>query len=197
MVYTSLILASSTVSAEPVKCKYGAVDAWFSYDEETWFNTTVDYAPLRKGQPFYVKIELHTLDDDIWVAIRFSEVGEDNEDESTFQLIGGPRAFYEPFDVGRVPAKDSYLIYTWIFKIKDDTSWVNGTAPLNILVQFDKKKKQGGWDSSKVFFTIVNAFILDEKWNEGDNTIYESPNVSILLIIILLFMKSFSKRYIP
>ncbi|HDM67356.1 MAG TPA: hypothetical protein ENG62_03100 [Thermoplasmatales archaeon] len=191
-----LFLVSSTALSEPARCRYGVVDAWFSFNGSTWFNTTVDYAPLRRGQPFYIKIELYTLEDDIWVALKFSEVGEDSSTNSTFKLVEGPDAFYRVFDLGRIPSKYSLFNYTWMFKVKEDTSWVNGNAPLDVLVQFDKKIG-GKWDTSRIHFTVVNTFILDENWSNEGNKYDDStstPSVSPLLVLILLYLVSLLRR---
>ena len=186
--------ADPHLTKDSPRCEYGVFDTWFSLDGNKWINTTVDHIILKRGQPFYIKLEISTLQDDIWISIMFSEVGEKTKKDSTFELIEGPMAFYRPFDLGKISYKNTFLNYTWGFRVKKNTTWVNGNAPLDIMVQFDKKIN-GEWDTNPISYTVVNAFIDEKQWiDSNDNIDYYSKNedtldgFQIILIIISLFI---------
>ena len=182
-------------------CKYGVFDTWFSLDGIKWINTTVDYITLKQGQPFYIKSELYTFLDDTWVSIIFSEVGEPTIENSTFELIKGPTAFYKPFDLGKLSYKNTSLTYIWGFRIKRNTSWINGNAPLNVMAQFDRKNN-GEWNREHISYTVVNAFIDGKQWinpkEDYSNNNYYSKNMidgfQLDFLIISLLIITFIKR---
>ena len=179
----NIVIADVHLNKDSPRCEYGVFDTWFSLDGIKWLSTTVDNITLKRGQSFYIKLEISTLLDDIWISLIFSEVGENSIKESTFELLEGPQAFYRPFDLGEIPHKNTFLNYTWEFRVKKNTSWINGNAPLNIMVQFDRKI-DGEWNTNPISYTVVNAFIDGEQWiNPNDNSdesidclLYTSPS---------------------
>jgi len=73
------------------------------------------------------------------VSIKLSETGEHSSKESSFEVIDGPCDIYETFDLSEIPEKNTSFTYTWKMRVKPDTDWAGGNAPLNIRAQFDKK----------------------------------------------------------
>ena len=184
-------IADMHLNEDSPRCKYGIFDTWFSLNGSIWINTTVDNIVLKRGQPFYIKLEVFTILDDIWISIMFSEVGESNIENSTYELIDGPDAFYKPFDIGRILHKNTFLNYTWKFRVKRNTTWINGNAPLDIMVQFDRKIKDE-WDYNPISYTVVNAFIDEKQW--VDKEYNNDPNINaidgfqVVFIIISIFL---------
>lgn len=197
-----LLLSETTARGEsagyePPSCEYGVFDAWFSNDGVTWRNTTIDYTVLKKGEPFYVKTVIVTKKDDLWVSVKFSETGETCAKDSSFEVVEGPSAMYEAFDLGKISQGNSSFTYIWKFRVKPDTNWVNGNAPLNVMAQFDERVNNE-WESEVISFTVANIFILDELWDDQgnketdaageDNSEKDLPGFEFLSVVVLLFI---------
>ena len=188
---------------ETPECEYGMFDAWYSKDGVKWQNTTVDHEELKRGEFFYIKATISTKIEPVWVAIELSETGEDSSGDSSFEILDGVCNLYEMKDFGKISGNTS-LTHTWKIRVKLDTNWAGGNAPLNIGVFFDKKVN-GEWYSDDISFTAVNVYILDEVWegytedngNSSDNNdTNDAPGFELLfaLITIAVFLTWKRKR---
>ena len=202
---TIMIPVFSVISLayETPECDYGMFDAWYSKDGVGWQNTTVDYAELKRGEPFYIKATVSTKIDSAWVSIRLWETGVGSAEKSSFEVIDGPSNTYQAFDLSEIPEKNTSFTYTWKIRVKPDTDWVGGNAPLNIRAQFDKKVN-GEWHSDDISFTAVNVYILDELWegytdnngnsNNSDNGTNGAPGFELIVVITALALFLMWKR---
>jgi len=146
-----IIFSSFAVAYETPECAYGTFDAWYSEDGVEWQNTTVDHAELKRGEPFYIKATGNAKFDSIRTALILSETGEDNAEESSFELLDGRCYLYEILGLGVISEKNTSFTYTWKLRVKPDTDWAGGNAPLNIFAQFDKKVN-GEWHTEDISY---------------------------------------------
>jgi len=196
-------LSSLSLAYETPECKYGTFDVWYSKDGVKWQDTTVDYAELKRGEPFYIKATVGTKIDSAWVALRIWETGISSAGKSSFEVIDGPCDMYKSFDLGEIPKKDSSSTYIWKLCVRPGTNWTNGNAPLNIRAQFDRKVN-GEWQSDDISFTAVNVYILDELWDGyasgnvsfagGNNRTNSAPGFGISLFMMMLVLFLMWKR---
>ena len=197
-----IILDPLVGSYETPECIYGTFDAWYSKDGIEWQNTTVDYAELKRGEPFYIEATVGTKIESIWIAIDLSETGESSAKGSSFEVVDGPRDMYETFDLGEIPEKNTSFTYTWKLRVKPDTDWAGGNAPLNIFAQFDKKVN-GEWHTEDISFTAVNVYIIDELWegymgddssNNGGGGTSDAPGFELVIVLAAVFILVLKRR---
>ena len=192
MILVISISSDFSLAYETPECDYGTFDAWYSEDGIEWQNTTVDHAELKRGEPFYIKATISTKTEPVWVAIELSETGEDSSEDSSFEVLDGLCDLYEMKDFGKISGNTSFT-HTWKMRVKPDTNWAGGNAPLNIGVFFDKKVNDE-WYSDDISFTAVNVYILDEMWdgytdnngnsNDSSNGTNGTPGFEFLVILI-------------
>ena len=196
-----IFFSSFTVAYETPECAYGTFDAWYSKDGIEWQNTTVDYADLKRGEPFYIEATVSTKIESIWVAMELSETGESSSKGSSFEAIDGPCDMYETFDLGEIYEKNTSFTYTWKLRVKPDTDWAGGNAPLNIFAQFDKNVN-GEWHTEDISFTAVNVYILDELWEgytgdddtNGDGETSNAPGFELVIILAAVSLLVLKRR---
>lgn len=151
---------------EPVWNDYGIVKCWFSKDNLTWDEATVDLAEIKLGEPFYIKALIKAKKDLNVMSLRISGFGSKQD----FEVLEGPSKFSITFTIW-TPVENETYEYIWKLRVKPDTNWAGGNSPINMDAQFNKN---GGYTLPP--FTIVNVYILDEIWegytednNDNDN----------------------------
>ena len=190
ILFFSLFLSSFSVLAyETPRCAYGTFDAWFSLDGVHWYNTTLEDIELTRGEPFFVKTVMRTSEPFVRVGMMFTEPGEYTSLDSTFEIINGPTSMFDPFIYGVIEEPYHSFEHIWMFQVKNQTEWVQATAPLNVFVQFDHKE-QDAWSSEEISFTVVYPFILDEcytgkQYGEQQNTVDSSKTLPVQGIIFV------------
>jgi len=178
--YLIIILFILTIyfpTANASECEYGTMKAWFSKDGSTWQNATVENVTCRRGEPFFIKTTVKPSNDLLSIDIKIWETGENNAENSTYELLEGPNCYFRFIDIYPVLINNSYT-YIWKLQVKPDTEWVNGNSPLNIYTQFDKTDK----DNEGIYFTIANLFIEDNLWSnytENSNDSNDSDSLAI------------------
>ncbi|RLF50446.1 MAG: hypothetical protein DRN24_06510 [Thermoplasmata archaeon] len=184
------------------ECKYGTMYAWYSKDNVHWEKATVHNIRLKRGEPFYIKVNVTTKKDNIWACLKLWETGEKNAENSSFEVLEGPCNIYEILNMHTIPKKNTEYTYMWMMRVKADAYWAGGNAPLNVRVQFNENDDI----SDDIYFTIANIYIIDKLWENytiDDKTINTPVNnsnttpdfetiillISLLLITILLLYK--------
>ena len=165
---TSLVFGSF-VHVDAGECKYGTLYAWYSIDGVSWENATVNYAPLKRGEPFYIKATVTAKTDLMAIAIELWETGIGSAEDSSMELLDGPDCFFH-FKPFYNISKGNTSTYIWKLRVRPDTNWVGGNAPLNIQASYninDNKNKN-------IYFTIVNINIIDGLWENESG--YSSDN---------------------
>lgn len=194
--FLSICLYSTSVSSYMVpQCGYGTFDAWFSTDGINWSNTTVDDIILLRGEPFFIKTSMCTIEPLVRVGLMFIEPGETDPGGSTYEIIDNEISMFEPYLYGSIEKPFHTIYHIWSFKVKSDTRWVQATAPLNVYVQFDSLDSDF-IDSDEISFTLVCPYISEEVYtydtdHQGEFCDVSSkmiPNDAILFIGIAFFV---------
>ena len=162
MIFLSLCSLSEIASANAaVENEYGWCRCYFSRDNTTWQEATVNYVALKRGEPFYVKAVVRAKCDLNAFGLHLCGFAG----SSDFDVIAGPSALDKACILYK-PVTNKNYTYIWNVQVKPDTNWVNGSSPLNMDVVFTK-------DGNHIIppFTIVNVYILDEHWEgyHGEN----------------------------
>ena len=172
MLLVLLILFLSTVSCmildevfETPQCTYGSFDAWFSTDESSWRQATVEGIILKRGEPFFIKTRMITSRPLVRVGLLFTEPGEYSSNGSTFDIIDDDLSMFEAYLYGVIEKPYSSFERIWRFQVKHDTTWVQASTPLNVFVQFDWMDDTNKWQSDEISFTILYATISSETYS--------------------------------
>jgi len=171
-----LIITNSICANQAIETSRGSCNAWFSIDAINWQNTTT-YSVLALDQPFYIKI---------WVKAKqnltdMSYHGTCYGPPYDFELIGNLTELPENAEVYKLengrylmdigfknPKSGEENTIIWICKVKKNASFVNGTTPVNLDVQFTKN----GHNNS--CFTLVSIHINDSIWINQKNPIFNN-----------------------
>jgi len=170
-IFSLLVFMMITPKVSAGECEYGTMKAWFSKDGINWENATVHNATSKLGESFFIKAVIRSKIDLVSIDVKIWETGENNVDDSTYELLEGPSCFFTYYDIYPVSKNDSFT-YIWKFRVKPDTEWVDGNAPLNIYTQFDKTDQ----DNDGISFTIVNMYIQNILWNNYTESLNDTIN---------------------
>jgi sarcinarray family protein len=176
MVTVSLIGLLFIIHAIPVhtaaECDYGSVHACMMASDDIWKNATT-HPLLKRGESFNIKIVVTTKTPLSMLYIKLHEYGT-----PVFEIMEGPTAIEQLLECrGGIPSGQIFS-YTWKIRVRPDTTWVNGYAPLEVFVQFNKNDT----DEHRINFDVVTAFVIDELWEN-----YKQENTN----------ENFSSRYVP
>jgi len=164
--FISLLLL---VSAAPIhragECTYGSVHAWFRTSDGDWENATA-HPMLKRGESFEIKIIVRIKTDLRVVYLKLHEFGT-----PVYEIVTGPSTIEQLLECWKPTRSGQSWTYVWKMRVKADTSWVNGFSPLEVYVQFTKSDD----DDSSCSFDVMNAFVIDELWeNYSQETINEN-----------------------
>ena len=185
---------------ETPQCAYGSFDTWFSTDGYTWRQATVEGIELKRGEPFFIKTIMTTSRPFVRVGLLFTEPGEYNSNGSTFDIIDEGLCMFEAYLFGVIEKPLSSFERIWRFQVKQDTTWVQATAPLNVFVQFDWLDDMNKWRSDEISFTIMSATISSESYTLVEDSLFEnyttvSNSVFTTELFILFLLLTFFVRY--
>lgn len=180
------------------QCAFGSAYAWFKSSNDTWMNATV-HPLLRRGEPFEIQVVVTSSINLSMVFIKLHEFGT-----PVYDVIEGPTAMEQLLECPHLTIAGQSSRYRWTMKVRDDTSWVNGYAPLEVFVQFNKN------DTAvlSIHFAVITAYIIDEAWanvskerSDIDTSLTQEPRllptanivgvilISMFFIIVLKFEK--------
>lgn len=172
------------------ECKYGSVQAWFQASDGTWMNATA-HPLLKRGEPFNIKITITPATN---LQVFFLELHEFGT--PVYEVVDGPTAVEQLLECWMPNKSNQSFPYLWKIKVRENTTWVNGYAPLEVFAQFNKNDT----DENRINFDVITAFITDEVWeNFTPGNIHDTflspeiygnklPNMNITDIIILVFI---------
>lgn len=173
-------------------CSYGSVHACFKHLDEPWENATA-HPLLHLGETFVIQVVVMT---GVSLSVFFLKLHEFGT--PVYEVLEGPSRIEQILEHRGTSPSQSFF-YVWKMKVRTDTSWVNGYAPLEIYVQFNKNDDE----FTSVHFDILNAFITDEPMHHAQEESVpgtsSSPTVEnqntpsnglgeIILIITLLIL---------
>ncbi|MCX6666612.1 MAG: hypothetical protein NT038_11240 [Euryarchaeota archaeon] len=179
---------------DAVENDYGWCRCYFSRDNTTWQEATVNYVALKRGEAFYVKAVVRAKRDLNAFGLHLCGFAG----SSDFDVIAGPSTLDGTYILYKPITNENYT-YLWNVQVKPDTNWVNGSSPLNIDVVFTK-------DGNNIIppFTIVNVYILDELWegyhgehngkNNDNSTDRSLPGFEGIIIFFAIGVSSVLKR---
>jgi sarcinarray family protein len=130
--------------------EYGKAQAWFNDIPATAKNIQ-----LKIGEPALIKVEVESKIDG-GVFILLDETGI----TKAYNLIEGPSQTGDWIDNINININSGWK-KTYIWKVTPNGDWKDGTAPINIFVQFSKDATDG----QIIRFTIANPYILDEQYS--------------------------------
>ncbi|NOR48064.1 MAG: sarcinarray family MAST domain-containing protein [Methanosarcinaceae archaeon] len=147
LIIVLIMFLSQHAFADPVENDFGVVNAWYN-DQEA----TVENVQLKVGEPAEITVSINSkIDCNVYVELTNPLV------TVPYVVINGPSKIDESIDNYGVEAGWEKK-YTWI--IKPNGEWTQGTAPINIFVQFSDR---GDYRTEE--FTIANPYILDEHYS--------------------------------
>jgi len=155
------------------ECSYGSVQAWFCSSDGIWKNATA-HPVLQRGESFEIKIRIQIKTDLRVVYLKLHEFGT-----PAYEVIAGPSIMEQLLEHWRPSLDNQSTVYLWKMRVRANTSWTNGNSPLEVYVQFTKNDA----DDASVTFDVLNAFILDEVWENyssktiNDNLSKQNKNV--------------------
>jgi hypothetical protein len=154
---------------DPVWNEYGIVKCWYSKNNSSWDEATVNSAELKLGEPFYVKVIIKASKDLNAMSFQLSGLGSSAKED--FEILKEPFNLADNAEIVDMqhslieltiykPIKNETHEYIWKIRVKPDSDWAGGNSPLNVDVQFTK-------DGNHILppFTLVNVNILTEFWN--------------------------------
>jgi sarcinarray family protein len=147
-----LLCISPGVSAG--ECSYGSVHAWFQQVGEPWVNATA-HPCLKRGEVFTIQVEVKTKTSLGMFFIKLHEFGT-----PVYEVVDGPTQMEELLGCRQEVTANQTFLYRWVLRVRPETSWVNGYAPLEVFVQLNTNDA----DSSQVDFDVMTAFIVDAAW---------------------------------
>jgi sarcinarray family protein len=171
------------------ECTYGSVYAWYKTTDKGWMNAT-GHPRFTPGDFFEIKIII-TIKTDLQVFyVKLHEFGT-----PVYEVIKGPTTMEQLLEYRQHPLINQNFTYQWKLRIRPQTSWVNGYAPLEIYAQFNTNDT----DESHVCFDVITAYIIDtyqeihtnttinDTVNPDNETCRSSPDFSLLNVVGVLF----------
>lgn len=153
-VFALMAVAPATHAWE---CEYGEVSGWVKLEgDDEWREATVEDINLKVNEPFWIKIEVVTnIKSNVYIQIF------DPGTTKAYRVIGGPSDNGDTIDNYDCQAGWEKT-YEW--NVCPTGEFVEGTAPLNINVQFNKDYNQ--YDIIEK--TLVHAYISSSEWQDGN-----------------------------
>lgn len=147
--FTVLIMGMSCRAGD---CSYGSAQAWFKSPQRSWENATA-HPLLHRGETFEIQVVITTESNLSVFFIKLHEFGT-----PVYEVLEGPSKIEQILEHRGMMTSGERFSYVWQLHVRIDTSWVNGYAPLELYVQFNKNDEE----SESVHFDVLTAFITDE-----------------------------------
>jgi len=192
MVCFFLLFLVGEVSCRAGDCPYGSAQAWFKDYKGLWENATA-HPVLHQGAAFEIRVVV-TIG--ISVSVFFLKLHEFGT--PVYEVIEGPSKIEQILEQRGMMKPGMCFSYAWKLQVRTDTSWVNGYAPLELSVQFNKNDEE----SASVHFDVLTAFITDEPMEhhleESLHDTRSSPNaenhpspsngIGEIILLVVLFV---------
>jgi sarcinarray family protein len=137
-----------------VECSFGSVHAWFRLQNDSWENAT-GHPQLQRGEVFEIKINVTPTVDLQVFFLKLHEFGT-----PVFEVVEGPIKMEQILECRQHLLSNHTYNYSLKIRVRPDTTWVNGYAPLEVFAQFNTNDSL----SDSVNFDVVVAYIVDELW---------------------------------
>jgi sarcinarray family protein len=136
------------------ECSYGLVHAWFRTGDDTWINATV-HPMLKRCEEFEITVMVTAKTELQVIFLKLHEFGT-----PVFEALKGPTAIEQLLECRQKILPNQTFTYLWRIRVRPETTWVNGYAPLEVFVQFNKNDI----DEERIGFDVITAFIIDDVW---------------------------------
>jgi sarcinarray family protein len=178
------------------ECQYGSAHAWFRTPDGEWQNATF-HPQLKRGQEYEIRITVTTKTTLQVFFLKLHEFGT-----PVFEVLDGPMMMEQIFENRQTIPSNQTFTYLWHMRVKPETSWVNGYAPLEIFAQFNVNDA----DECRIGFDVITASIVDELWQDDAQTTQNkdqsSPDISrndlsgfeITAMLIVVFLCNRMKK---
>jgi sarcinarray family protein len=137
------------------ECCYGVVHAWFRYQDRGWENATA-HPCLSRGDVFVIHVEVVATMSLQMFFVKLHEFGT-----PVFEVLTGSTQMEQLLECRQQITAGQRFSYQWTIRVRPETSWVSGYAPLEVFVQFNINDSA----ACQVDFDVVTAYILDEAGN--------------------------------
>jgi len=195
LIFITILSNSFLLTATAGECEYGSFYAWFRKDDGEWQNATA-HPTLKLGEEFEVKATITAKEDILVTTIQLYEFGT-----PVFEVLDGPSNVGEYLDCGHNLKTNDSFSYTWTLRVKPNTTWMEGYAPLEVFSQFSKDHDH----NCKISFDVIAAYIVDELWggyvddgNNGDdqveNNVDSTPGFEIILAMVAIALFLFWRK---
>jgi sarcinarray family protein len=167
LLFPVVLLGIPPVSAGA--CAYGSVQAWYYSAEGGWVNATA-HPVLTRGEIFSLRVQVTVTADLPVVYVKLHEFGT-----PVFEVLAGPSRMEQLLEC-RSLRQNQTVSYNWTVRVRPETPWVNGVAPLEVFVQFTR----GDRDACVVDFDGLVAYIKDRTENgmiHNDSINQSSPAI--------------------
>jgi sarcinarray family protein len=148
-VFSFLLLVPCVPAGE---CDYGVASAWFCRLGAGWVNATA-HPRLSRGVVFRVRVEVVAFMPLQVFFVKLHEFGT-----PVFEVLDGPTRMEQLLECREQISADQRFSFTWTMRVRPETTWVAGYAPLEVLVQFNTHDGL----ACQVDFDVLTAYILDD-----------------------------------
>jgi sarcinarray family protein len=138
------------------ECDFGSAQAWFRVADGHWENATA-HPILQRGEPFDIKIVITVKTELQLLFVKLHEFGT-----PVYEVVEGPIGMEQLLECRQMISPGRCFTYTWRMRVRSNTTWVNGYAPLEVFVQFNKNDI----DEMRISFDVITSFILSQHWKQ-------------------------------
>jgi len=183
---------SSVVNA--AENEHGTVEAWIKFHDGEWQKPTTDTYHLKMYEPFQIKAII-TSKVDGFIAPKIGGSGV----TQAYEIIDGPSGYEQWLDNYDCPVGWNE---TFIWTVRPNGEWTEGTSGLNIRVGFNPDESIG--EQTQIALGLINAYIEDEIWegyvsensedtidgtmddNTGNNNNQSTPGFDSILLFLAI-----------
>jgi sarcinarray family protein len=144
-----MVLLRSPLSSAG-ECSYGVVHAWLCDAEDGWVNATA-HPSFHPGQKFNITVEVRTIASLQVFYVKLHEFGT-----PVYEVCDGPSSMEQLLANRACGVANQTFVYRWTLRVLPGTGWVDGVAPLEVFVQFNRDDEKVCW----VDFDVLTAYIL-------------------------------------
>jgi hypothetical protein len=176
----SILIILGILGAQPClmarSCAYGTGETWVSIANGAWMPAT-QHPHLRPGDTLEVIVKIKAT---IPLSKVFCELHEFGT--PVYEVLKGPSRINELLCLGTT-GPDSVVCFLWQIRILPETRWINGTAPLEVFIQFTKSDDESRTITFDALCSIIEKPFQPLANHVDSNVVYQQPVEPIPLIL--------------
>lgn len=153
--WCGLFFLSATSPVTAGDCRYGSVHAWFVASGGANENATARPVLIR-GEVFEVQVKVTAQTSLQRFYVKLHEFGT-----PVYEVLAGPTVLEQLLECRGPVLRNQTFSYSWTMRVRPETSWVNGYAPLEMFVQFNVDDAE----SCVVAFDVILGYLTDADGN--------------------------------